>query len=708
MNHQNMNPLFDAIYHGCGLLILIVGTIILAQSPKTKNHWIFFLYTIGVLGWMQSLYWGYFFADSGQHFIGLVLIRLAYSFSVLTMLFMTLFFYYFPRVTVSIPKLLGGSFVFCSLVLSVVSATSLVHESMVFEGGVYGSDKLGPLYGLYLVYILVNLLLAFYLGFQKLIYARGIEREKIFFATFGYFVFATLAILTNVILPIFGLFVLQREVPILTIFFFVPAFYAIQRYRFFNLSYVALNALRQLILLSAFFLALVLATWLIGWMDPSFSGQIQGLLGSAVGIFVYIYFRSRLPELVSQGFREYREGLARLGSAVYHCNSIGQLQKTLKIAFLVEQDWEDVSLFVIRKKPVATKGFPYYLEDGFTRWLKDHPRDVLVKDEIPYLKTGDGVKTALSGAMEKLGSDLCIPLGLEGEISGFLALRRNGQVSTYSREQVGELQKLKGHLEIALMNILLTTNLQEENSVMKRVIQQKTRQLRERYLRIKTLSEQQSDFIAVTAHELRTPLTIASFQVKELLEGGMGSVEARKGLEVVETSVGNLQELTQKLFETQRFDLDKVVPKRSKVELREFMRGVYGEFGSIMEEKGIHLSFRDILDRPVWVIADPALLRQLMHNMVNNASKFTPKGGRVELCIERAKGGVRIGVADSGRGVPETLRESVFDKFRSKGPNSGIGLGLYICKKIVQLHGGRISVGQSEWGGALFSVFLKQ
>jgi signal transduction histidine kinase len=65
-------------------------------------------------------------------------------------------------------------------------------------------------------------------------------------------------------------------------------------------------------------------------------------------------------------------------------------------------------------------------------------------------------------------------------------------------------------------------------------------------------------------------------------------------------------------------------------------------------------------------------------------------------------------VADSGRGVPETLRESVFDKFRSKGPNSGIGLGLYICKKIVQLHGGRISVGQSEWGGALFSVFLKQ
>lgn len=98
---------------------------------------------------------------------------------------------------------------------------------------------------------------------------------------------------------------------------------------------------------------------------------------------------------------------------------------------------------------------------------------------------------------------------------------------------------------------------------------------------------------------------------------------------------------------------------------------------------------------PVWARADPVRLRQVVANLIQNALKFTPGGGHLTLRAATVAGGVRVEAQDNGRGIPEHLLEAVFEKYaqvpaeRTEG-RRGVGLGLAICKRIVEMHGGRI------------------
>ena len=115
-------------------------------------------------------------------------------------------------------------------------------------------------------------------------------------------------------------------------------------------------------------------------------------------------------------------------------------------------------------------------------------------------------------------------------------------------------------LEVNLMNTLLNMNLQEENNLMHKIINAKTKQLKKKIIEINELLKQQADFIAVTAHEFRTPLTIASFQLDDLRHSKKerNTKEIVKELKMVEDSIDNIKTLTEKLFKVQQYDLNKV------------------------------------------------------------------------------------------------------------------------------------------------------
>jgi signal transduction histidine kinase len=686
-----------------------MGFLALYGNWRNWGNRMFFLATFGALGWMLSLYWGYFFADNSNAFWALVLIRLAYSFSVLGMSSMSLFFYFFPRRTISISKPFQVSFLLYTLILTVVAATPWIHESLIFDKGVYVSDRLGPLYFLYVLDILINLILAFYLGINKLIHARGIEKEKILFATSGYFLFVTLAVLTNVLLPIFGIFLMQNEIPILNLFFVVPAFYALQKYRFLNIPNASLNLLKKILVISFFSVITILCICLGYYFFPSASILTVGLASSLVAYLATNQLRSLLPDFITETFRQFRDALNEFKAKIGHCDTYGKLQRLVDETFLVKLNFVTAKIYVVRE----TKSkliLPVYLQDPFTKELYSYPKDILVKEEIHYKKISEEKKEVMVSALNEMGADLCVPLFSGKALIGFFVVRKREGRAFFSKEEIDELSKVKEPLEIGLMNILLTMNLVEENDVMRDVIHKKTQELRERLQKIKTLSEQQSDFIAVTAHELRTPLSIAVFQVKELLSRTPENdyQEMMRGLREVDETLGNLTSLTQKLFDTQQFDFNKVKLHTVKTDIEKYVKGIYDECKSIMNGKAVDFVLQDQLSKPLRISIDPAQIRQVFHNLIGNAYKFVPAGGLIEFECKEAKGGVVISVSDTGRGIPNALKPSVFDKFRSKGPKSGIGLGLYISKKIIELHGGKIWVEDSPLGGALFSVFLKK
>jgi len=254
---------------------------------------------------------------------------------------------------------------------------------------------------------------------------------------------------------------------------------------------------------------------------------------------------------------------------------------------------------------------------------------------------------------------------------------------------------------------LLKTNLQEENNIMKKIVKEKTKQLYEKISEIKNLLQQQSDFISVTAHEFRTPLSIALFKTEETLDNHEGNKEVSADVKEIESALENLKDLTETLFEVQKYDLDKVVIQREDTNINEFFQGIYNAYIPFMKKKNIQFSYKNSVIAHKNFSIDTIHIRQVLNNLLNNAFKHAPQDGVILLVISLNKANIEVSIQDSGKGVTTELRESLFDKFRTeKKEQAGIGLGLYICKKIIELHKGKIWIENSALGGADFRFQL--
>jgi signal transduction histidine kinase len=215
----------------------------------------------------------------------------------------------------------------------------------------------------------------------------------------------------------------------------------------------------------------------------------------------------------------------------------------------------------------------------------------------------------------------------------------------------------------------------------------------------------------VTAHEFRTPLSVALFQIQDLLDSYEHSPEVNEDIKKVEIALGNLKDLTQKLFDVQKYDLNKMEYNPVKLDIVEYISDIYNGFKPSAAEKHIDLNFENHIKGKLPIDLDAPQFRQVIHNLLNNALKFTPsKGGKIIIDLSSDSKKVFIRISDNGKGISEDEKKKIFEKFHAEKHSTaaGIGLGLYLCFKIVELHKGNIYVEDSPGGGASFIVELPQ
>ncbi len=302
---------------------------------------------------------------------------------------------------------------------------------------------------------------------------------------------------------------------------------------------------------------------------------------------------------------------------------------------------------------------------------------------------------------------LCMPLFSGTKLIGFLALGAKEKNEPYSREEIEVLLKLQKHLGICLMNILIKKNMQEEHDLMKKMVDEKTEALSEQIRKVKLLTQQQSDFIAIIAHEFRTPLTTAMLTTEQAI---MENPEMETKLKTVDSAIQRLHQLSEKFFTVQKYDLGKIKSVFSYLNVLHFFQDIHNTYMPLIKNKKINFQFEHNVPQNLKVIFDPSQLRQLIENILNNAIRFTPENGIIELNVKTQKNEIVFSVSDSGPGIAAIDKRHVFKKFRdgAKMEGKGIGLGLYICKKIIEVHNGTISVGNSSLGGAKFIVRFPQ
>ncbi len=227
---------------------------------------------------------------------------------------------------------------------------------------------------------------------------------------------------------------------------------------------------------------------------------------------------------------------------------------------------------------------------------------------------------------------------------------------------------------------------------------------------LRKADRRKDEFLATLAHELRNPLAPlrSGLEVLNIVRDPAIIVETRQ---MMDRQLSHMVRLIDDLLDASRITNDKLTLRRERVSLRSVVETAVEASRPIIDAAG-HVVRLALPEEPLWLDADPTRLAQVVSNLLTNAAKYTPQGGRIELAAASEGREVILRVTDTGLGIPPAMLTEVFEMFaqvnrtleRSQG---GLGIGLALVKRLVELHGGTIIADSSGLGrGTTFTVRL--
>ena len=250
--------------------------------------------------------------------------------------------------------------------------------------------------------------------------------------------------------------------------------------------------------------------------------------------------------------------------------------------------------------------------------------------------------------------------------------------------------------------------------------------LQKRQERFAELDRLKSEFVSTVSHELRTPLTTIKALTRLLMRNGLEEAKRREYLETISVECDRQIDLVLNLLDLSRIEGGVLRVTHERVDVAEVISAVVKAEGRSAEKRRHDLRFDPALEVPA-VCGDPKELRRVLSNIVENAIKYTPDGGRIVLSAAQHDGQVAISVRDNGRGIPPEDMPILFDKFHRGRPArhseamreantdadlledadvSGVGLGLYLARNVMEQMGGRITVDSEVGQGSTFKLHL--
>ena len=216
--------------------------------------------------------------------------------------------------------------------------------------------------------------------------------------------------------------------------------------------------------------------------------------------------------------------------------------------------------------------------------------------------------------------------------------------------------------------------------------------------------EQRAALLRSVSHDLRTPLSTIRAAVSELEDASLYDAPSRaRLLSHVGEEAERLDRLVSNLLSLARVEGGGFQPRRQAVDLVELVALCTTRLERVLQ--GIDVQLESRPDLPM-LLADHTLLDQVVTNLLENAARHSPPGGRLDVAVQSIPGSLRLIVADQGPGVRPEDAKVIFEPFRSGDHAAGSGIGLATCKAVVEAHGGTITVGGPPGGGAVFTVTL--
>lgn len=601
-------------------------------------------------------------------------------------------------------------------------------ESIVINTGLntVTPTKLG--FTLYSLHFSVFFFATYWVLLKKLKrHKDSFARSQIIYTLVGVGLASFLAMISNLMLPVFGVKEIIWLGPILTSFYVGFISYAIVKHRLFDIKLVVARSLAYLLTLGVITLAYSIVTSLLitGLLSDSASTQAFIALNAvflAVSVLLYQPLKRFFDRVTNKIFyrdaydpQEFMDELNKsivsnieIGILIRHTTAV--IESNLKADFVqIAVREEGDGLRVAGTSPSAYTTSELELIKKVSS--QNHSRIIISDDLSPS-------QERLSETLRKHNIAIICRLtaAYYGEEQGvaYLILGNKKSGNVYNKDDLRILEIISDELVIAIQNALRFEEIQDFNVTLQKKVNDATGKLKRTNDKLKALDETKDEFISMASHQLRTPLTSVKGYLSMVLEGDAGNVTdaQRKLLDQAFVSSQRMVYLIADLLNVSRLKTGKFIIDAFPTNLSEVVEGEITQLTEQAKLKNMTLEYKKPKSFPDLML-DETKIRQVIMNFVDNALYYTPSGGKIVVEVKEDKSHVYFTVKDNGLGVPKEDQKHLFMKFyRAKNARKarpdGTGLGLFMAKKVVTAQGGNILFESQEGKGSLFGFSFRK
>jgi signal transduction histidine kinase len=713
------------------ILNLILGVFVLLKNPRGATHRYFLLLSLVVAAWSVANYLTLGHTDELAALLWIRVVMIITSFLGLSIFLLV---YAFPHSEMALSKKKRLGLWSLSMFSALLAASPFMFTDVVLTDGAPEPTP-GPAMIFFALNFFGTLIAAFIILILKYRRSNGLERTQLRYLLGGIIVSFSLLTITNfvfVVLMQISDFVIFG--PAFTLVFIGSIGYAIVRHRFLDISYLVARSVAYL------FLIMIVAAFYTGSLfsiqrlileeAASRESMLVSVFLTLIIVFTFQPLKRFLERLTERIF--YRRGYdANVLLRQVNRITTSQLDLDILVKEVSRVVREEMKIEAMAVLMTNGDNEAIHIRGADLKDFSQEAEEIELQQLAGRLSAQSGIKSGsvvifdelkespLKRIMRQFGIAGVLPLVVNREVIGFAILRAKLSGEFYSLQDIRVLELLAPQLAISIRNARSFEEIKGFNIKLKQEIDKATGNLRQANHRLKELDKLKDDFVSMASHELRTPMAAIKSYLWMLLAGKVGKLKAEQHhyVERCFQSTERLIKLVNDMLNVSRIESGRISLEVEPMSMVELAQEVVEEVKPRADELGINVQFEmdDHEQGTYQAVADADKIREVIINLMGNSLKFTPKGGRITLKIENKNDKIITHVSDNGIGISEFNLHALFQKFglikdsyqTNQEVAQGTGLGLYICKSIINLHKGKIWVeSEGEGKGSTFSFSL--
>jgi len=488
--------------------------------------------------------------------------------------------------------------------------------------------------------------------------------------------------------------------------FLVIFAYTIVRHRLMDIKMVLRRSFVYLFSVMAVAIPASIALYLANLFSPHYITYVSiAALIFSVSVFSPIrdYFYRIANKYFFSSLYDAREVISKMSDGLRSTLDVSEVYNF--ISETLTNSFHAKSVSILKYDAASNCYVTQFNKNFFTAGRHDFPGNSGLQKEFADRSRALVVEEIKSASYEKyketidllllLKVAVLVPLKVKDEVLGIIALGEKESGDMYNDEDLRTLETISSQAAISIKNAQLYDETKKFSRTLQAEVERQTAQLQSANKELQQLDKAKSDFISIASHQLRTPLTAIKGFSSMILEGSYGKVNVKVGDKIgkIFNSAERLIRLVNDLLDLSHMESGKMELKFVKIDFDDMVKSVIEELEPNAINKKLELT-KKMPDKEFWVRADEQKLRQVVMNLIDNAIKYTQRGS-VSISLEHKDGWAMMAVKDTGMGMHPGENERLFEKFMRGADAShynteGAGVGLYVAKKLIEEHKGKI------------------